>query len=195
MTGLLPVLFGFMEIGFPCEPKLIPSEQPTYAEMVIAADFVGVKTFPAAVATLQLECLDERGTAAGMYYTDYSILLLMDGWREEGGLTILVHEMYHHKQATEGLRMSECDAGAAGARWAAEHGEYDRWSAETLYSLRHCLGGQEYRFMYVDLGNGFGFDEVDPDESEEPQAVRSLYTIFPELRDDQEQPWLALTYG
>ena len=183
MALALPLLFGGMFIGFACEPGLDPREQPTAEEMAIAANFVDVKTYPATYIAMQLECLDERGRAAGLYYTDYSILMLMDGWRNEGGLTVLVHEMYHHKQATEGLRMSECDAADAGARYAYQYGEWDRWPSEVVYGLRHCVGGQEYRYMYVEVADGFGFDEVDPDESEFPQIERSMHKVFPELKD------------
>lgn len=193
MSALLPILFGF-SVSMPCEMTPVdPSEYPTAVEIMTAQKFVGVDTAPT-IAVVPRDCMTEDGhTAEGLYYPGYSLMILADGWRERNdGIVILVHEMFHYKEdlTNEYRQISECRAYDAGARFAAKTGAWDRWSAEALFGLMHCVGGQDYRFNYFDIRDGklTMWSEPDPDESVLVPLTEALRKTWPELETPHPFP-------
>lgn len=145
----LPILFGMFSIPFPCDPSipLKVEEQPRQEEIIFAAQEAGLELsqIPVYITAIPSECILEDDSAAGVTYGRYRMIFLMNGWRDDGWLTILVHELRHVKQwDADDMVMSECDAADIGARFAYDYKEWDRWGTETIYSMRHCVGGQLY---------------------------------------------------
>lgn len=172
MGAALSILFGmFGGISFPCDPSipLKPEEQPTQAEIIEASWYAGNEHIPTVIAAIPAECINADESAAGVYYFQYDILFLMNGWREDGGLTILAHELRHAKQnEPNDLIPSECDAADIGARFAYSHKEWDRWTTEFIYGTEHCIGGNMY-------------NEPWGSSDEWPKVIASYQKVWPEL--------------
>lgn len=162
-----------------CAKPLDPAVQPTPEEIIAAAQYVGLKSLPAAIWAIPQDCMGyeiditlmmqiNRYPYLGLTYMHFDFVLLWDGWRRTEDQTILVHELRHQWQSEHGLAGSECDSTDFGSAWAAEHGNVDGFIREMLYGLPHCVGGDEYDpdDYAVDTFNPntmklFGFDDTD----------------------------------
>lgn len=170
MSDLASIIFASQ---LACTGRPDTSKMPTPEEIQIAANFVGLKRLPDRIGVSELGCIDRSGNTVGLYYIGYRLVLILDAFREdEGGLTVLVHELRHQYQDDNGIPLTECDAADYSAQWAYLY-EQTVWAGNALYSLRNCVGGQNY-------------DRID--DYVLFYALQGLSVTWPELVDPVTEP-------
>jgi len=118
--------------------SLHPTPHEIHAAMLYADVLVPVKELVVADGP---ECM-EKPKHLGEYRRDLQRIRLVDTWREEG-LTILIHELVHHRDFLLGIEPNECNATRVAARWAYENGYAIAFQGQVLYGLRSgCLLGE-----------------------------------------------------
>lgn len=164
-----------MFVSLPCHAP-DPAKQITQEEITLAMGFSHLQHQPATVRVAATGCIDEMGRYAGFYMMGLDFTILDEDFRDDGGLTVLVHELRHAYQDQNGEPGSECDAADYGARFAYTYGYWDRWAVEFIYGTEHCVGGKLY-------GTEADGDGVLPQEF---WATIGFLTVFPEMIGQRE---------